>query len=53
MIGDPLYHRGIVLVLRLCLVHEEVEQVLNDFHAGACGSHFFGWETTQKILRVG
>ena len=52
IIGDTLYHRGIDLVLRIFLVHEEAKQVLNDFHAGACGGHLSGWETTHKIMRA-
>ena len=53
IIGDTLYRRGIDLVLRRYLVHEEAEKVLNDFHARACGDHLSGWETTQKILHAG
>jgi hypothetical protein len=30
-----------------------VELILNDYHTGACGGHFSGLETTQKILRAG
>jgi hypothetical protein len=44
---------GIDTVLRRCLTHEEVEQVLNDCHLGACGGHLSGMATTQKILRAG
>jgi hypothetical protein len=50
---DTLYRRGVDRVLRRCLTHEEAIIVLNDFHTGACGSHLFGLETTQKILRAG
>jgi hypothetical protein len=50
IIGNTLYHRGIETVLRRCLTHEEVEQVLNDCHLGACGGHLSGMATTQKIL---
>jgi hypothetical protein len=53
IIGDTLYHHGIDIVLRHCLTHEEVEQVLNDCHLGACGGHLSGMATTQKILRAG
>jgi len=34
------------------LTHEEAENVLNDFHSGACGGHLSGLATTQKILRA-
>ena len=53
IIEDTLYCIGIDLILRRCLVHEEVEQLLNDFHAGACGGHLFGSATAQKKLRAG
>jgi hypothetical protein len=53
IIGDTLYHRGIDTILRCCLTHEEVEQVLNDCHLGACGGHLSGMATTQIFLRAG
>jgi hypothetical protein len=52
IIDDTLYQRGVDCILRQCLTHEEVVIVLNDCHTGACGSHFSGLETTQKILRA-
>eukprot|EP00253_Pinus_taeda_P024764 PITA_24764 len=36
-----------------CLMHGEVEKVLNDCHSGACGGHQSGYATAQKILRSG
>ena len=49
IIMDNLYSKGIDLVLIHYLVHEEAEQVLNDFHIGVCGGHHFGWlEIAQK-----
>eukprot|EP00253_Pinus_taeda_P024724 PITA_24724 len=53
IVGDTLYRRGIDIVLRRCLTHEEAEKVLNDCHSGACGGHQSGYATTQKILRAG
>jgi hypothetical protein len=49
-IGDTLYLRGIDIILRRCLTHEESESILNDCHKGACGGHLFGLATNQKIL---
>ena len=40
-------------MLRHCLTHEEVEIVVNDCHAGACGIHLSGLATAQKILHDG
>ena len=53
ILNDTLYRRGIDSILRRCLTHEEVAQVLNDCHSEACGSHLSGMATTQKILCVG
>eukprot|EP00253_Pinus_taeda_P014159 PITA_14159 len=53
IIGDTLYRRGVDSVFCHCLIHEEVEKVLNDCHSGACGSHMSGYAITQKILRTG
>jgi hypothetical protein len=53
IIGDTLYRRGVDLVFRRCLTHEEVERVLNYCHSGACGGHMSGYATAQKILRAG
>ena len=53
ILNDTLYWHGIDSILRQCLTHEEVGQVLNDCHYGACSSHFFGMATTHKILRAG
>ena len=53
IISDPLYLRGVDSILHRCLTHEEAEDVLNNFHGGACGRHLSGLATTQKFLRVG
>eukprot|EP00253_Pinus_taeda_P008901 PITA_08901 len=53
IIGDTLYHRGIVIVLWRCITHEEAEKVLNDCHSGTCGGYQSGYATAKNILRVG
>lgn len=53
IINDTLYRRGVDLILRWFLTHEEVESVLNDAHDGACRGHLSGLSTTQKILSAG
>ena len=53
IINYTLYWCCIDSILQQCLTHEEVEQVLNDFHSGACGIHLFGMATTHKILCAG
>jgi hypothetical protein len=53
ILDDTLYQRGVDYILRRCLTHKEAVIMLNDFHTRACGGHFSGLATTQKILRAG
>jgi transposase InsO family protein len=53
IVDDTLYHRGVDMVLRRCVIHSEAERILNDCHSGACGGHLSGLATAQKILRIG
>eukprot|EP00253_Pinus_taeda_P003420 PITA_03420 len=48
-----LYHHGADTVRRRCLMHEEAEKVLNDYHLGACGGHLSSYTTAQNILQAG
>jgi hypothetical protein len=41
------------MVLHNCIVQEEVDCVLNDFHVGACGNHIYGLFTSQNVLFIG
>ena len=43
-------HEGILLI---CLLKDEVDKVLNEFHAGDCGGHLYWKSTPDKILRAG
>ena len=42
-------HEGILLN---CLVKEEADKVLKEFHAGDCGGHLYWKSTADKILRT-
>ena len=53
IVDNTLYRRGVDSILRHCLIHDEVEVVLNDFHGGACVGHLSGISSAQKILRAG
>ena len=53
IVGDTLYHRGVDTMLCRCVIHEEVEKIMNDYHLGACGGHLSGLATAQKILCAG
>ena len=46
IVGDTLYRCGVDTILRRCLTHEEVEKVLNDCRARACGGQLSGYATT-------
>jgi hypothetical protein len=50
ILGDTLYRRGIDSIFLRCLTYDEAEKALNDCHSRACGSHMFGYATTQNIL---
>jgi hypothetical protein len=53
ILGDTLYRHGIDSIFQRCLTYDEVEKDLNDCHSRACGSDMYGYDTSQKILRVG
>lgn len=53
IIGDVLYYQGFDLLLRQCLTHKEVEQILNDCQNGAYGSHLSRMETTKNFFCMG
>jgi hypothetical protein len=42
--------RGILLS---CLLEEEVEKTIREFHKGNCGGHHYWKTTVHKMLRVG
>jgi len=42
-------HEGILLN---CLLKDEADKVLNEFHAGDCGGHLYWKSTADKILRA-
>eukprot|EP00253_Pinus_taeda_P031515 PITA_31515 len=43
-------HEGVLLN---CLIKEETNKVLKEFHAGDCGGHLYWKSTADKILRAG
>jgi len=42
-------HEGILLN---CLIQDETDKILKEFHAGDCGGHLYWKSTTDKILRA-
>lgn len=53
ILNSALYWKDLGGVLLNCLIEDEAQQVLNDFHRGDCGGHLF-WKTiANKVLRVG
>ena len=53
IIGNRLFRRKSDGILRRCVSEAEVPDILTSCHDSACGGHFLGQLTGQKILRVG
>ena len=53
VVGHPLFKRDADGVLCQCVAATEVPTILEACHDSACGSHFSGQLTSQKILSVG
>jgi ribonuclease HI len=53
LIGPSLYWRDPQGMLLLCLDPQQAQKVMNDFHSGLCGGHYFWKTTAHKILRAG
>ena len=43
-------HEGVLLN---CLIKEETDKVLKEFHVGECGGHLYWKSTADKILMAG
>jgi hypothetical protein len=50
LIGPSLYWRDPQGMLLLCLDQQQAQKVMNDFHSGLCGGHYFWKDTAHKIL---
>ena len=53
LIEGVLFKRSLDGILRRCLLPEETLAVLTELHDSACGGHFAGRLTSDKILRAG
>ena len=53
VVGNRLYRRGADGILRRCVSEAEVPDILTSCHNSACGGHFSGQLTGQKIMRAG
>ena len=52
ILNSALFWKDPTSVLLNCLVEEEVQKVMHDFHKGDCGGHLF-WKTiANKVLRA-
>lgn len=52
LMGEILYWRGVDTILCLCLMHDQAEKALNEWHSGACCNHISGMAIAKKLLRV-
>jgi hypothetical protein len=53
IVAGQLYRKGVDGILRRCVDYAEVPSILEACHDSACGGHFSGRLTAQKILRTG
>jgi hypothetical protein len=53
VVGFRLFRRGADGVFRRCVAATEIPTILEACYDSACGGHFFGQLTGQKILRAG
>ncbi|XP_070056726.1 uncharacterized protein [Nicotiana tomentosiformis] len=51
--GEVLYRRTLDLGLLRCVDAAEATRLLEEIHAGTCGSHMNGFTLAKKILRAG
>jgi len=52
-LNNALYWKDHGGILLNCLVEDEAQQVMSDFHKGDFGGHLFWKMTDNKILRAG
>lgn len=53
ILNNALYWKDPRGVLLNCLIEDEAQQVMSDFHKGDCGGHLFWKTTANKVLRAG
>ena len=53
VIGNILFRRKVDSIIRRCVLEVEVPDIFTSCHDSACGGHFTGQLTGQKILRAG
>lgn len=53
IMDNTLYWKDHGGVLLNCLTEDESKEVINDFHKGDCGGHFYWRTMTNKVLREG
>jgi hypothetical protein len=53
IIEHALYWKDPQGILLACLDQQRAQRVMNDFHSGLCGGHYFWKTTVHKILRDG
>ena len=53
LINEVLYKRGFMLPYLRCLIEDEANYALREFHEGICGDHLGARSLASKILRTG
>ena len=53
ILDNALFSKNRECILLNCLIKEEVDKILKEFHAGDCGGHLYWKSIVDKILRAG
>ena len=53
ILNSALYWKDLGGILLNCLVEDEAQKVMHEFHKGDCGDHLFLKTTANKVLRAG
>ena len=53
IIKNVLYWKYAGGILLKCLLKDDAEKIMQEFHEGDCGGHLYWKTTANKILKVG
>jgi len=53
ILDEKLYWKDPSGILLTCIIEEQTDEIIDEFHKGICGGHQAWGATTYKILRAG
>lgn len=53
IINNALFWKGISGIILNCLLKDEADKIMQEFHVGDCGGQLYWKTTTDKIMRAG